>query len=417
MMLVDIFRPRLSPAAAAALAQIESAETGTYRLGLFDRLATTPLNRLVVPKEIQEQFQGHIAHEVQNLIFHWCRWIAVINLVGALFDVCEVTGYPLDLALQVRLVISLTFLFASRVVDMAKTVLHRGAIVIVTCMVTIITANLTGLASQSVELFLIYYSMSLVVVYTAIMLLPIEMPYALLLAGLTIVQSSIFLFMAPLGSPAEKAQLLVFLTALMAALLSARRIMNLYHCRVFIGQLRDELRSRKMSGQNVKLSGIAYTDQLTGIPNRRYFRERIDALAEEEKQVLPCVMCLIDIDKFKNLNDKLGHLEGDNCLQAVATILRNELRGKTNLFARYGGEEFVLFLPKTELAEAVSVVNRLRMAVRDMNHPNPGTAIGFVTMSAGLAVADEIFEPNEMLQKADEALYRAKDAGRNQVCY
>jgi diguanylate cyclase (GGDEF)-like protein len=77
----------------------------------------------------------------------------------------------------------------------------------------------------------------------------------------------------------------------------------------------------------------------------------------------------------------------------------------------------VLFLPKTELAEAVSVVNRLRMAVRDMNHPNPGTAIGFVTMSAGLSLATEIFEPNDMLQKADEALYRAKDAGRNQVCF
>jgi diguanylate cyclase (GGDEF)-like protein len=417
MALVDIFRPKIHPKTAAALAQIESAEAGTYRLGLFDRLATTPLNRLEIPEEIQTQFQGHIAHEVQNLIFHWCQWIAVINLVGALFDVCEVTGYSLDLALQVRLLISLTFLFASRVVETAKTVLQRGAIVIVTCMVTIITANLTGLASQSVELFLIYYSMSLVVVYTAIMLLPIEMPYALTLAGLTVVQSTIFLFMAPLGSPAEKAQLLVFLGALMLALLSARRMMNLYHCRVFIGQLRDELRSRKMSGQNVKLSGIAYTDQLTGIPNRRYFRERIDALAEEEKQVLPCVMCLIDIDKFKNLNDKLGHLEGDNCLQAVATILRNELRGKTNLFARYGGEEFVLFLPKTELAEAVSVVNRLRMAVRDMNHPNPGTAIGFVTMSAGLSLATEIFEPNDMLQKADEALYRAKDAGRNQVCF
>jgi diguanylate cyclase (GGDEF)-like protein len=270
---------------------------------------------------------------------------------------------------------------------------------------------------QSSELFLIYMMMSVMVVYTAIMFLPLELRHATALAVMTLIPVTYFVLIAQLQSSAEKLQLLVFLSGVMAALLQARRIQNIYAHRVFLLQKRDELRTNEVNRLNEQLAGMAYMDRLTDIPNRRFFEEKAEAMMAAPCEYQPLALCLMDIDHFKNLNDRLGHQQGDRCLQMVASTLREHLRAKSDILARYGGEEFVLLLPATNSAAATQLLDRLRLAVRDLHLPNPGTANGSITISAGLAMSDGgAFDMEELLKQADAALYRAKSAGRNQVC-
>jgi diguanylate cyclase (GGDEF)-like protein len=125
----------------------------------------------------------------------------------------------------------------------------------------------------------------------------------------------------------------------------------------------------------------------------------------------------MDIDQFKRLNDRLGHLQGDRCLRVVAQAIRNQLRGASDILARYGGEEFVLLLPGTDRAAAVAIAERIRTAVLELNHPHPAVDCGVVTISIGVSSAAE--RPvlvEDLLNQADEALYLAKRGGRNKVC-
>jgi diguanylate cyclase (GGDEF)-like protein len=127
-------------------------------------------------------------------------------------------------------------------------------------------------------------------------------------------------------------------------------------------------------------------------------------------------MCMVDIDHFKRLNDTLGHLQGDRCLNVVAAAIRNTLRGGSDILARYGGEEFIIVLPHTTLPDALEVVERVRQAIVNLGHPNPGSAANVVTASFGVAVsAAAPCHIEELIARADTALYRAKTLGRNCV--
>jgi diguanylate cyclase (GGDEF)-like protein len=166
------------------------------------------------------------------------------------------------------------------------------------------------------------------------------------------------------------------------------------------------------------LEQISMLDGLTGIPNRRYFDEQLNkerGRALREKKPLSVLM--MDIDHFKSYNDNYGHGAGDECLQRVARTLIESLPRPTDLIARYGGEEFVALLPGTDAKGAGEVAERLRKAVVDLGvkHEHSSTA-GVVTLSLGTNTLDEPFEAQEtssLLKKADEALYAAKESGRN----
>jgi len=139
-------------------------------------------------------------------------------------------------------------------------------------------------------------------------------------------------------------------------------------------------------------------------------------MSEMTINLLPLSICMIDIEHFKLLNDTLGHLQGDRCLKLVAAAMRGNLRGQSDILARYDGEEFVLLLPGTDMAAACEVAERIRAAVKDLEHPNPGSPHGVVTVSIGVAelLSPPIVLPT-LLENADHALYRAKLSGRNRV--
>jgi len=166
---------------------------------------------------------------------------------------------------------------------------------------------------------------------------------------------------------------------------------------------------------NVKKDAL--TDGLTGLANRKAFDKQIFNWVEEAS-TSGVALCLImlDIDRFKQFNDTYGHQTGDQVLRLVARTLMNGVKGK-DMAARYGGEEFAVILPDTPLSGAVKVAEMLRKAVEDKEVINKtrNENLGQITLSAGVAQYISGESVTNFIERSDTALYKAKNAGRNQV--
>jgi two-component system cell cycle response regulator len=181
-------------------------------------------------------------------------------------------------------------------------------------------------------------------------------------------------------------------------------------------QLKIKFLQDELKRSNELLKELSNTDPLTHLHNRRYLTEvlgREIQRAERNKEFLTLI--ILDIDHFKRVNDTYGHQNGDVVLVAVAEVIRTGLRGY-DLAARYGGEEFMLVLPDTSLSGGVTVAERLRGAVQTFSFSPPLDNLA-VTVSLGVAtfpsaLVDSI---DSLIEQADEALYRAKQNGRNRV--
>lgn len=160
-------------------------------------------------------------------------------------------------------------------------------------------------------------------------------------------------------------------------------------------------------------------DGLTGVYNRRYFDERL--LTEWKTSIrthCSLSLLLIDIDRFKDLNDRYGHLEGDDCLKKIAQQIESQVRRSSDLVARYGGEEFAAILPCTDRDGALQIAEAIRHAVANLHAGNTERKIAAaVTVSIGVCSqqANMTNSAEAMLSTADRALYRAKRGGRNRV--
>ncbi len=157
----------------------------------------------------------------------------------------------------------------------------------------------------------------------------------------------------------------------------------------------------------------ATTDALTGLPNRRYFDEYVGLMARRRRTGDAVGVLMVDIDRFKTLNDTYGHATGDDVLRAVASAIVSAVR-EDDVPARFGGEEFVVLLRNPDPAVAVEVGERIRAAVRGLDLRRFG--VPSVSVSVGVAVDDEPDGSiDELIETADRALYRAKRAGRDRV--
>jgi len=177
--------------------------------------------------------------------------------------------------------------------------------------------------------------------------------------------------------------------------------------------------NQRLESLNSELEKASSTDSLTGLANRRYFNEfmlREWRRAIRDKTELAILM--IDIDHFKNYNDTKGHLAGDVCLQNVAMALQRPIKRPADLLARYGGEEFVAVLPETGREGAQQLAAVLHQEIRRMALPHPASATAdTITVSIGIAVMTPASQMTveQVLDKADQALYQAKNGGRNQT--
>lgn len=174
---------------------------------------------------------------------------------------------------------------------------------------------------------------------------------------------------------------------------------------------------QRLQDQNAKLTAAeraARHDVLTDLPNRRSFEERIVTLqADFRRHGEPYSCIMVDIDHFKGLNDSLGHAAGDTALAVLGRILREVVR-TSDQPARYGGEEFAVLLPATRLEDAAVVAERCRTRITETTVRHQEYSFGF-TVSAGVAEIQPGESNEDLLHRADAALYTAKHAGRNRV--
>ena len=168
---------------------------------------------------------------------------------------------------------------------------------------------------------------------------------------------------------------------------------------------------------NRELSFLSSVDGLTGIPNRRSFDQflsKLWSLAARNGEPLALIMC--DIDYFKAYNDSYGHLQGDECLKKVATCLKDSLKRQADLVARYGGEEFAVVLSNTDVVGATKMAETLRANVENLSISHSlSSNTTSVTISLGVAIgyASSTVSPETLIDAADNALYQAKQDGRN----
>lgn len=166
-----------------------------------------------------------------------------------------------------------------------------------------------------------------------------------------------------------------------------------------------------------KLEEMARTDGLTGLLNRRTFDDKLYMeFSRAYRHNLNLGLMMIDVDHFKAYNDIYGHPAGDECLKAIAQCFKSQSRRPSDIVARYGGEEFVAVFPQTDEAGMMVIAESFRLAIRALEIPHAGSERGIVTVSVGVGMkrpGDDIRGPADLLKRSDQALYQAKDAGRD----
>jgi two-component system cell cycle response regulator len=190
------------------------------------------------------------------------------------------------------------------------------------------------------------------------------------------------------------------------------------------GELLERLRERTLSQEielrrlNHELRVGATTDSLTGLANRRQLDADLMWLSTARPGPLgTCAFLMLDLDRFKRLNDDFGHGIGDDALRRVAAELRGVVRGSDTVY-RYGGEEFLVIMPETTLAAATAAAERIRMAIADLRiQASADPDAGGLTISGGVAMSPVARDHwGTVIAAADSALYQAKASGRNRTC-
>ena len=162
------------------------------------------------------------------------------------------------------------------------------------------------------------------------------------------------------------------------------------------------------------------TDELTGLNNRRHFFQRLEEELPRAKRYGHDISCImLDIDHFKQVNDTYGHLTGDKVLMTLALLFATGFR-ETDVVARYGGEEIIILLPETDVEQARGVAEKIRAMVEEQDMTDDEGRTIRITASLGVAGLSperlgSVSDPDALVKCADEALYRAKEGGRNRV--
>lgn len=229
-----------------------------------------------------------------------------------------------------------------------------------------------------------------------------------------VIPGLVFLYVGLLSRVVDPTRLLSILVNITAIHLFAG-VMVVFNMRMKERQFESD---RALSRLNNELKALSELDGLTTLPNRRKIDETLEfwkAVYARKPDSLAIIM--LDVDHFKDYNDTCGHLAGDDALKKIASIITSCLFRDADFVGRFGGEEFLVVLPGITRLGAFTIAERIRLAVEEALFTYDGTAAKCVTVSAGIAYSEmcsrEAFDP--LISLADEALYEAKQAGRNRV--
>lgn len=193
-----------------------------------------------------------------------------------------------------------------------------------------------------------------------------------------------------------------------------------FHEKELVARVRIHHKLKKLQDElwekHHQLELLAVTDALTGLPNRRHLMRRIEEeVARSRRFSQPLSVLMMDVDHFKKVNDTWGHAMGDAVLRNMGAFLKKSIR-ETDVAARYGGEEFTVLLPNTPLEGAFIAAENLRKGFEALVHEHDGESIQrTISLGASCLSADDPRDQEALLKAADEALYRAKEGGRNRV--
>lgn len=189
---------------------------------------------------------------------------------------------------------------------------------------------------------------------------------------------------------------------------------------IFILLLSFSLIALNKELSDARLLHAMRNDFVTGIGNRRHFEESLQShFRRAQKTEKPLSLIMIDVDEFKKYNDLYGHRAGDRCLKAMTKVFVSTCRDG-DVVGRYGGEEFAVLLPETNTQSAIFIAEQMRIQVRKLRLEHAGRSEGIATISLGVASLDASFDEttqDDLVEAADRALYRAKQEGRDRVCW
>lgn len=374
----------------------------------IETLATLPSRALATSARMREFYHSYHWESRYLSIRHWLIAVALLNMICLIIDYFILPQYAFVDVVLGRFLISTACLICMMFLHKKRSGRLEGLCVIFPCFLLLAASGLVGL-SLGATLLERYVVNACFVIATAIVSLRVQPRYVSVLTGMACALLPVFIFASPIKPFAVKVEIALFHVGAMAALWNTQRIQMRERYRGVILSLHNEIQARKMAGLNAKLISVTLTDPLTGIPNRRHFDETLALLAPGTAITL----FMIDIDRFKLLNDTFGHAEGDVCLRFVAQAICSQVR-PDDLAARFGGEEFVVLITGLPTNETMRLAERIRTAVMPAVAQEEDTLARSITVSIGIA-SGFAHEANDVQKRADRALYKAKANGRNRV--
>ncbi|MEF0863588.1 GGDEF domain-containing protein [Rhizobium sp. BR 318] len=368
--------------------------------------------------ELYRLFQERSWFRTAKIIRSWMIWVALIDVLtlglnAILLPKAIVLSMLAPACILPPAALATAFIWKiPRAFELQRIVLIVGMFFILLS-VALVGVNAGG------EFYERHLTIMLFVAITAIIIFAIPLVWTTMIAVMALGLYLFFQMYNPnveLGS--SEAATLFFASGIVATVV-ARRTMTILAQKTFLLELRDKSRVAELADANARLELLARTDPLTGIANRRWMMEMLNRLWSGDSQPTEGIaMLMCDIDHFKLLNDSLGHGEGDRCLVKVAGIIQSSMRGNRDRVSRYGGEEFLIVLPGVNEEEAIAVAERIREGVETASLPNPASGMSScVTVSIGVVYIPHIntASPEQLQNRADKALYIAKQSGRNRV--
>lgn len=399
-------------------------DTSIHELAIaqIERLSRRGFQRLALPEPLENGFeQSTLVQRSERL------WIEGLLAIG-FYNIYVIADYLLRgggswFALQLRLcvVTPIALLINISIRWTPKKIYRETSIALASCLIGITHLYLESRIDATSSAYAQVGLIATVIFVNVVMRL--QFIYAVTASAILLLSDLVFVHQDHFLNAPEK---LLGIT-LAACAISMTVVANYSSGRDerlgYLMRLRSEIQSNELSFLNVELQKISYMDKLTGLANRHSYAQQFAKLWREAADSGRCLSAiLIDIDHFKITNDTRGHLYGDRVLVRVASLLSQSLRCKDDFAARFGGEEFVVLLPGANQEGALIVAERIRKLVEVAGSPalpERGSHPRLSTVSCGVATCwpSESNCQEDLVDAADKALYQAKSAGRNQVCW